>query len=249
MEANPRSERDVAFRFSFSKIPFMRLHFSLSPSRQPVDFNYNALLTRTLHRWLGNNNPYHDALSLYSVGSLQGGSARGGALHFPRGASWHISAPDTPQGQELLQKIAEAALHSPDVACGMEIVEIASQNTPQFGPKRVFRADSPIFIRGDETDGKDPHILFDHPRASDYLTRTLRHKLDKAGLGHLSETARVSFDRTYKTPKTRLIHIKDDFYKRASVCPIIVEGEPEAVQFAWNTGAGNLTGSGFGSLV
>jgi CRISPR/Cas system endoribonuclease Cas6 (RAMP superfamily) len=28
-----------------------------------------------------------------------------------------------------------------------------------------------------------------------------------------------------------------------------VEGTPEAVQFAWTVGAGELTGSGFGALV
>ncbi len=183
------------------------------------------------------------------MGSLQGGGARNGALQFPRGASWHLSAPDTLQGQDFLQTIAEAALRFPEVAQGMEVVEISSQNTPEFGSMRVFRADSPVFIRGDEADGKDPHILFDHPRAGDYLTRTLRHKLDAAGLGHLSEGVRVNFDHTYKTPKTRLIHIKADFYKRASVCPVRVEGDPEAVRFCFNVGAGNLTGSGFGSLV
>ncbi len=101
----------------------------------------------------------------------------------------------------------------------MEVVEIAAQNTPEFGERRIFRADSPVFIRGDKEGDKDPHILFNDPRANDYLTRTLRHKLDKAGLSHLSETAKVSFDRTYRAPKTRLIHIKDNFYKKASVCP------------------------------
>lgn len=227
----------------------MRLHILLSPSREPVNFNYNHFLVSCLHRWLGNNNEFHNGLSLYSVGSLQGGGARNGALSFPRGARWHISAPDTSQGSEFLNRVAEAALRSPKVCCGMEIVEISSQATPEFGPHRVFRAESPIFIRGEKDGDQDPHILYDDPRASDYLTRTLRHKLDKAGLSHLSESAQVSFDQTYKTPKTRLIHIKDNFYKRASVCPVIVEGEPEAVQFAWNVGAGNLTGSGFGSLV
>ena len=226
----------------------MRLHFSLSPARQPVSFNYNHLLAGALHRWLGPNE-LHDALSLYSVGSLQGGGARNGALAFPRGASWHISAPDTSEGQGLLARIADAALSSPGVCCGMEVVEIQSQSTPEFGPRRVFRADSPIFIRGDKDGPNDPHILYDDPRASDYLTKTLRHKLDKAGLGHLGEGARVSFDLSFKTPKTRLIHIKDDFYKRASVCPVIVEGHPEAVKFCFNVGAGHLTGSGFGSLV
>ena len=226
----------------------MRLHFSLSPNREPVPFNYPHFLTGAFHRWHGRND-LHDNLSLYSLGWLQGGGARGGALHFPRGATWFISAPDTGEGAQLLEAVAGAALQSPQVCSGMEIIEITSESTPEFGSRRVFKANSPIFIRGDKEEGNDPHILFDDPRAGDYLTRTLRHKLDAAGLSHLSETARVSFDRSYRTPKTRLIHIKDNFYKRASVCPVIVEGQPEAVRFAWCVGAGNLTGSGFGSLV
>ena len=226
----------------------MRLHFSLSPNRQSVPFNYSHFLVGTLNRWLGPND-LHDKLSLYSLGWLQGGHRRGEGLNFPRGASWFISAPDTGVGQQLLGQIADAALREPNVCCGMEVVQVESQTTPEFGPRRVFRADSPVFIRGDKEDDKDPHILYDDPRAADYLTRTLRHKLDKAGLNQHAETARMSFDLSFKTPKTRLIHIKDSFYKKASVCPVIVEGSPEAVQFAWNVGAGNLTGSGFGSLI
>lgn len=226
----------------------MRLHFSLSANTQPVPFNYPHFLVGAFHRWHGQND-LHDTLSLYSLGWLQGGGARIGALHFPRGATWFISAPDTKEGTALLETIAGAALQSPQVCCGMQVTAIYSESTPEFGPRRVFKANSPIFIRGDKVDGKDPHILYSDPRADEYLTRTLRHKLDKAGLSHLSETAKVSFDRTYKTPKTRLIHIKEDFYKKANVCPVVVEGEPGAVQFAWNVGAGNLSGSGFGSLI
>jgi CRISPR-associated endoribonuclease Cas6 len=222
----------------------MRLHFSLSPNKEPVPYNYPHFLTGRFQSWIDKND-LHDALSLYSLGWLQGGGARGNALHFPRGAQWFISAPDTPEGTQLLEIIAGAALQHPQVCCGMEVTEIYSENTPEFGSSRLFKANSPIFIRGD----KDPHILFSDPRADQYLTKTLRHKLDKAGLGQLSESAKVSFDKSYRNPKTRLIHVKADFYKRANVCPVVVEGEPEAVRFAWCVGAGNLTGSGFGSLI
>ncbi len=248
----------------------MRLHFQLSPNLQSVDFNYHHFLAGAVHRWLGPDNAYHDGLSLYSVGNLQGGFAvrghatsshgqgHGGALSFRSGARWHISAPDTDGGTEFLAQIANAALQNPSVCCGMEVVEISSENTPEFGAKRVFRAQSPIFIRGDKDGELDPHILFDNPQASAYLTQTLRHKLDKAGLNHLSESVTVRFDLSYPSPKTRLIRIKEgfdqngnrkDFCKRASVCPVIIEGDAEAVRFAWNVGAGNLTGMGFGSLV
>ena len=226
----------------------MRLHFLLSPNRANVPFDYPHFLTGAFHRWLGPN-AQHDELSLYSLGWLQGGHKRGEGLNFARGASWFISAPDTGAGAHLLHQIADAALQSPAVCCGMEVVQIESQLTPEFGARRVFRADSPVFIRGDKDGDLDPHILYDDPRAADYLTRTLRHKLDKAGLGQHAPSAQMSFDLNFKAPKTRLIHIKDNFYKRASVCPIIVEGGEEITRFAWNVGAGNLTGSGFGSLV
>ena len=35
---------------------------------------------------------------------------------------------------------------------------------------------------------------------------------------------------------------------KGSVCPVVVKGPPEAVQFAWQVGVGELTGSGFGAL-
>lgn len=226
----------------------MRLHFQLSPNKSAVPFNYPHFLTGTFHRWLGANE-LHEGLSLYSLGWLQGGCKRGEALAFPRGATWFVSAPDTTAGDDLLARVADAALKEPSVCCGMEVAEIQAQRTPEFGESRVFHADSPVFIRGEKVGDKDPHILYDDPRANEYLTRTLRHKLDKAGLGEHAASARMSFDPTFKHPKTRLIHVKDNVYKRANVCPIIVEGAPEAVQFVWNVGAGNLTGSGFGSLA
>ena len=53
--------------------------------------------------------------------------------------------------------------------------------------------------------------------------------------------------RHYRNAKTRLITLAGS-PNRASVCPVIVEGPPSAVAFAWNVGAGNSTHYGFGSL-
>jgi len=58
---------------------------------------------------------------------------------------------------------------------------------------------------------------------------------------------KVGFDREFANPKIKLVRIKDIDHK-ASICPVIVEGTPEAVRFAWNVGIGNGTGSCFGSL-
>lgn len=225
----------------------MRLHFRLSRNSQPCPFEYPHFLTGRVHKWIGDNS-IHDGLSLYSMGWLQGGGYRGGALHFPQGATWAISAPDTAAGDVFLKTIATAALHDPLVCCGMEVVEIRSEPTPDFGPRRVFRAGSPVLVKVDAPGRNTPdHLTWEDPRADEALTKTLRHKLDAAGLGEHSATATVRFDRTYKGSKTKLIRIKNT-ENRASFCPVIVEGDPGAVQFAWCVGAGHGSGSGFGSL-
>ena len=84
-------------------------------------------------------------------------------------------------------------------------------------------------------------------RADDALTRIFRWKMSLAGLDgeHLASTMR--FDRTYVRPRSKLVTIKD-IKHRGSECPVIVEGTPEALRFAWLVGAGELTGSGCGGL-
>lgn len=233
----------------------MRLHFSLSPNREVVSFAYAPSLARIFNSWLGHNNPQHNSLSLYSLGWIQSGrhQTRPDGFDFPWGASFALSAPDTPQGEELLHRVIESTSKNSRFLFGMEIIETASQSTPEFGPLRHFRVGSPVFIRGDDREARDAHILWHHPRADELLTKTLCHKLDAAGLSHLSEGASVSFDRSYAHPKSKLIFVAEGegkpFRKRASFCPVIVQGAPEAVQFAWNTGVGGLTGMGFGSLI
>ena len=56
----------------------MRLHFFLTPNRQPVPFSYQHFLTGAFHKWLGANE-LHDNLSLYSLSWLDGSRMRGRA--------------------------------------------------------------------------------------------------------------------------------------------------------------------------
>ncbi len=235
----------------------MRLYFQLLPNRQTVPFNYAGPLTTLFHSWLGNNNPQHNALSLYSLGGIQSARnrPREGGLDFPFGASWFLSAPDTPDGQALIERVIEATTLRAEFLFGMEIVETYAQATPDFGARHTFRVASPVFVRGDALERPDAHILWNHPRADELLTRALHQKLAAAGHPDLCQGATARFDRAYPTPKSKLIHIKDnptgpDFQKRASFCPVIIEAPtPEAVRFAWNVGVGGHTGMGFGSLI
>lgn len=218
-----------------------KIQLKLSPNIQPVPFNHLHELTKQLHRWLGPENNYHDGLSLYSFGWLRGGTTQKGALMFPTGATWQISFYDEDATKKLLMGI----INSPELFYGMRVYEAQELPTPAFGEQYRFLADGPIVARQVRPDGSREYLLHDAPAADIALTTTLRRKLEKAGLS--AEGVSVSFDRSYLTPKQKLVEIKGIRHK-GSICPVVVEGSPEAVQFAWLVGAGELTGSGFGAL-
>lgn len=229
----------------------MRLHFTLSPNTEPVGFDYQHLLTGVFHKWLGQND-LHDKISLYSLGNLSNGWMRGGKLEFPKGASWFVSFYE----EQYAEKLVGGALDSPEVFGGMRVVNIRQQATPDFGSRYRFVVGSPVLAKGKmNQDGKVPYYFYDDPEADRIITATLRHKMDKANeranaaiFTDEHKQVAVRFDREFPRAKTKLVNIKGTKIK-ASVCPVIVEGAPEAVQFAWNVGVGNGTGSGLGSLL
>ena len=69
----------------------------------------------------------------------------------------------------------------------------------------------------------------------------------KLKIANLEYEVKISFDRNYLNRKTKLVRI-NGIENKANFCPVIVEGNPEAVAFAWNVGIGHSTGSGFGAI-
>ena len=225
----------------------MRLNLTLSPNTDFVPFNHLHWLTGTLHKWAGPDNALHDGPSLYSVGWLKGGHAEEGALTFPDGARWRLSFWDADAAKQVLDGI----LQDPSVCAGMRVVEAQQQTTPSFSGGYRFDVDAPVVVRRRRDDGSREYLLYDDERADAALTRTLRQKVKTAGLNVDPSAAKVRFDRDYDGADTKLATIKKGGHAikhKGSVCPVIVEGPPEVVQFTWNVGVGELTGSGFGAV-
>jgi CRISPR-associated endoribonuclease Cas6 len=231
----------------------MRIHITFSPNTEPVPFAYQHRLTGVFHKWLAEND-LHDKISLYSLSWLGGSRRVQNHLEFPRGSRWFVSFHE----DHYVEKLVTGALAEPEAFCGMRVLEIRQQTAPDFGTKYKFKVASPVFAKG-KTNGKGGqpphHYLFHEPEADAILTATLIHKMDAANQNadkilftDEDKQVKVSFDREFKAPKIKLVRIKDIEHK-ASVCPVIVEGTSKAVQFAWNVGIGNSTGSCFGSLV
>jgi len=225
----------------------MRLNLTLSPNTDSVPFDHLHWLTGTLHKWVGPDNTLHDGPSLYSIGWLGGGQGDGGALAFPDGARWRLSF----YSDRAAKSALEGILDDPSVFAGMRVTEAQQQTTPAFSGGYRFSVDAPVVARRRRDDGSREYLLYDDERADAALTRTLRRKMDAAGLGVDTSEAQVRFDRGYDGAHTKLATIEKGGHEvkhKGSVCPVIVEGPPEATRFAWNVGIGELTGSGFGAL-
>ena len=225
----------------------MRLNLTLSPNTDSVPFDHLHWLTGTLHKWAGPDNALHDGPSLYSIGWLKGGHAEEGALTFPDGARWRLSFWDADAAKQVL----DGLLQDPSVCAGMRVVEAQQQTTPSFSGGYRFDVDAPVVTRQRRDDGSREYLLYDDERADAALTRTLRRKVDAAGLDVAPDAVHVRFDRGDDGADTKLATIKKGGHAikhKGSVCPVIVEGPPEASRFAWNVGVGELTGSGFGAV-
>ena len=220
----------------------MRLVLRLSPNTAPVSFDHLHQLTGTLHKWLGENEA-HDGLSLYSFGWLSGARPVSGHLQFPGGSEWSVSFLQ----DDLSDRLRLGIRQDPTVLSGMRVYEIREQITPGFGPAARFAVDGAVLTRRTRDDGGRDHLTFRDADTDESLTRTLRRRLETAGLEgeHLDTTVR--FDRDYEKARTKLVTLKGTRY-RTSECPVIVEGTPETVQAAWLVGVGELTGMGLGAL-
>jgi len=219
----------------------MRIYLHLTPNTEPVPFNYQRPLVGAFHRWLGENE-LHDDISLYSLSWLQGGRTTKDGITFPEGATFFISSPLPELNQALVTGILDAG----HVRWGMRVKEATLAPAPKFGTEERFVAQSPILIKRNRPDGKGQQYYFPWDEmANTFLTETLHAKLTRAGL----DTAGVSvrFDANYASPKTKLVSYRD-LKIRATFCPVIITGSPEAIAFAWQVGVGNSTGIGFGAL-
>jgi CRISPR-associated endoribonuclease Cas6 len=218
----------------------MRIYLHLSPNRELVPFNYQQSLVGAFHRWLGENE-LHDEISLYSLSWLQGAVAKKEGLDFPHGATFCISSPM----KTLHQKVITGIFEGQHIRWGMKVHEVNMRVTPDFGSSQRFVVQSPVLVkRYIKEEERMRYFYPQDPESSSLLTATMKSKLAKA---EMPTDISVAFDTSFPRPKMKkIVFNKIDI--KATFCPVIVEGDPRAVQFAWEVGVGNSTGIGFGCL-
>lgn len=217
----------------------MRIYVHTTANREIVPYAYQQKLVGVFHKWLGRNE-MHDEMSLYSLSWLSHGRSNKRGLDFSQGANFFISAP----GALLIKKQLDGMLDEPELFCGMSVKEISLCPTPQFSNREVFFVQSPVLIKRSEK-GEVKFYYFNDPKSDQLLTETMKNKLRRAGMGSLDVS--LSFDRTYSGGKTKAATF-NGIKNKGSLNPVVVEGDPAAVAFCWETGLGNCTGIGFGAV-
>jgi len=218
----------------------MRLHLKLTKSSIPIPFNYQHLLTGCFHKWLGSSNLQHGEISMYSFSWLQNVKAINKGLLTTENTYLFINFHDA----EIAKKVITGIMDAPDMFHGIKVREVSIQVAPEFGNKAYFYVASPVLVKRDTEKGKK-HYQYFEDETNDLLTETLKLKLEKARLS----TANVSvrFDVDYAKSKTKIVSYKE-VKNKVNICPVVIEGSPEQIAFAWNVGIGNSTGIGFGAL-
>ncbi len=218
----------------------MRLYLQLTRNRETIPFNYQPYLTGAIHKWLGKDNAEHDGLSLYSFSWLQNVITKKSGLDLVRDSYFFISA----HNDELVKRLLKGIMQYPEVCSGSSISEVQIVDAPAFQTGQTFFTASPVFVKR-RVDNNEKHITYEDASSGLYLTETLKKKLQAANLS--SEGVTIKFDATYATPRTKIIRY-NEIGNRVSVCPVVIEGTTEQLQFAWHVGVGNSTGIGFGAL-
>lgn len=222
------------------KTEIMRIHLELYKNKEIIPFNYQKKLTGCVHKWLGKNNKEHGEISFYSFSWFKNAEAVHNGLSLTPFSRLFISLND----ETLAKSMVKGIMSSPEMFCGVRVKNVLMEQTPEFSHKEKFNVASPVLVKRSK-ENQTSYFTFEDEVADEYLTQTLAHKLQKANLD--STGVKVYFDKNYQNPKIKMIHY-GNILNKTSVCPVIIEGTPEQISFAWNVGIGSSTGVGFGSI-
>ncbi len=216
----------------------MRLYFQTSRNTELVHYDYQQKMVGALHKWLGENIE-HDGISLYSISWLSGARPAKKGLNFPEGANFFISAHEG----DLLERIITGVRDDPTMFNGMRAQEIIIGSRPEFSEREYLHLASPALVRR-KTDKGCEHLEWNNPAADERMTEVMQSKMKLAGL---SGDIRIRFDRDYQRAKTKIVNF-NNIQNKANLCPVILEGAPELIRFAYNVGVGESAGAGFGAV-
>ncbi|MCK0115324.1 CRISPR-associated endoribonuclease Cas6 [Gelidibacter sp. F63206] len=218
----------------------MRIYLSLRKNDKSIPFNYQELLTGVIHKWIGKDNGVHGKSGHYSFSWIQNTIASKKGINLKDGAYFFIGT----YKESLLKQIIKGILEDPEMFHGVKVNDVQIKNIPDFSSSEKFLMASPVLLKIKQED-KISHVTLEDNNFEEVLTESFKNRLEKANL--LSEGISIRLNPETNFRQTKLVTYKG-IKNRTSLAPIIIEGTPEQIAFAWCTGLGNSTGIGFGAL-
>lgn len=218
----------------------MRIYLKLSKNKRAIPFNYQELLTATMHKWLGRDNAIHGTSANYSFSWLQNTKASKEGIFLKEGAYFFISSID----EEFIKRLVRSIMDDPIVFNGLQVFDIQIKRTPEFKSTENFLMASPVLLKERHGDKIRQVTLLDDD-FEEVLTNNFKRKLEKIGIG--SEGLVISLNPETNFRQTKLVTYKG-IKNKTSFAPIRIKGNPEQIAHAWEVGLGNSTGIGFGAL-
>lgn len=232
-----RIENDINLNINYRK---MRLRINLTHPTQDVPVNNQHQMNGFIYAILGNDNPYHDSVSDYSISSLQGGRLKEDklTLSFEESNPYFYVAS---QNSTFIGDFILGTKRENVSLFGMRIdnIDITHDFRPHDYCDDIITI-SPILIRGKD----NRKIQFDSPEWIVEIMRNCTGKLRHQGIE--DKTFRIELVATGK-PKKKCVWVGDVFNPCSSV-RLRVYGKKKTREALYNLGIGNSTGSGFGAV-
>ena len=233
----------------------------LVPSINP-DFKNKHVNTQMYTSWLKENGQkYHNEYSTYNHSGIIGGTLKNDfrRIEFKSGfAEIKINS----LNEEFITDLLFGISKNPKLDVGNFYFDIIDVIPVPFecsvGQMKFFTV-SPIVLKGKEKlpNGHFKQYLFsdDSKITSEMMTHTLISRIQRLNQSINTENLNVQFDSLYKKAKSRFYAYEKDVDGQkvkvpifASNCPVIISGDPRAIESAYYLGIGHSTGAGFGCI-
>lgn len=235
------------------------IEFDLPDSEAFFPYNYPEYVQAMIYRCLPEKEAQqlHDRGFLYQkrsfklftfsrlLGKLNRGF-RGPGLQFRSPVSLQIASPV----DWILQEVAEHLIRIGKVNLGRNaliVKSVAVLTKPDFGKQMKIRMLSPMTIYStlSKPDGKKlTHYYTPHDREfSELMTRNLQKKLEL--IYRTGNTGEIRITSTSPRNRERIVKYKG-FVIKAWDGKYLLEGDPELIEVAYETGLGSKNSQGFG---
>ena len=222
----------------------MRIKINFSKNTRPVAIANQSQVNGYIHKCLGADNKYHDAVNNYAVSSLMGGRLNDDrqTLSFDKGGYITVSSNDP----EFINTLLMGVLSNQEFTCGMKFAGVDPVNETFINGWNHFATLSPFLIK--EYTSKDEYkfLTLNDPNFGQKVKSYLVNKLTKINpeLNLKNFDVNIPNNTSHKVKKIMVKNVVN----HANQCHISINCDKKVAELLYNIGIGQSTGSGFGTI-